>query len=47
MCLLLGLIIIIIGYCPIFLIEINPNLMGRLSVHDLTKYAIIHIERIH
>jgi hypothetical protein len=37
-----GLIIIIIGDHPILLIEINPNLMGGLQVHDLAKNAIIH-----
>jgi hypothetical protein len=41
MCLLFG-IIIIIGDRPIFLIEINLNLMGGLHVHDITKYAILH-----
>jgi hypothetical protein len=38
---LLGLIIII-GDRPIFLIEINPNLMGGFHIHDLTKYVIFH-----
>jgi hypothetical protein len=40
--LLLDGLIIIIGDYPIFLTEIISNLMGRIHVHDITKYSIIH-----